>query len=319
MIYFYLIVCIACLFFNAFFAASEISLVSSNLLRLRHKQNKGDEKAKKAYKMISKPEKFLATNLIGTNIFIILSANLFTSFLIKIGVGKSNLWTTLVFAPLVIIFSELVPKNIGRFLREDFSIMAVDILRFFEKLFLPIVNAIESLSKFLIKVFAKEARYRSFFVTKEEIKSLIREIEKQGGIDKGEKEAIEEVFEFRSDKVKDYCVLTKKIAGFDYTDSYKKVLETVKNNRFTRYPVFKDKEIIGFINVYDLFYQGAINWQKLIRPLTVVGLNQKLHEVFTLLKSKRESIALVLKGNKAYGIISIQDIIREIITSIVKV
>lgn len=330
MVYLYLLGCLIFVILQGFFAASEISFISSPTIKLRHRQGKGDKKAKKVYNFILNPERFLVTALVGTNISVVLSTSLITFFLINLGVRASNLWITFMFTPLVVIFAELIPKNIGRFFKEDFSCEAVGLISFFEKLFLPVVKSIELVSKFLIKVFAKKARRRSFFVTKEEIKSLVKDIEKEGGIDKGEKEAIEEVFEFRSDKIKDVCVKAKKIIAFDYTDSYKAILMIVKKHRFTRYPVFsaasrrdpalggKNKEIIGYINIYDLFYEGGMNWQQFIRPIARVGFNQKLHQIFTRLKSKKESIALVLKGKKIYGIVTIQDIIREIVTSIIK-
>jgi len=318
MSYLYLLGCLIFVILQGFFVASEISFISSPTIKLRHRQNKGDRKAKKVYEFILSPERFLVTTLVGTNVSVVLSSSLITFFLINLGVKSSNLWITFIFAPLVVIFAELIPKNIGRFFKEDFSCKVVGLISFFEKLFLPLVKSIELASKFLVKVFVKKAKYRSFFVTKEEIKSLVKEIEKEGGIDKGEKEAIEEVFEFRSDRIKDVCVRTKRIVAFDYTDPYKTILATVKKHRFTRYPVFKNKDIVGYINIYDLFYQGAVRWQQSIRPIAKVGFNQKLHQIFTRLKSKKESIALVLKGEKIYGIITIQDIIHEIITSIIK-
>ncbi len=319
MIYLYLIGCLFFLILQAFFAASEISFISSRTLKLRHRQDKGDKVAKQVYELILQPEKFLATTLVGTNISIVLSTSLLTFFLIKLGIRGSNFWITFIFTPFVVIFAELIPKNIGRFFREDFSCKAVGLIKFFEKLFVLLVEGIERASKLLVKLFVKKAKLRSLFVTKEEIKSLVKEIERQGGIDRGEKEAIEEVFELRSDRIKDVCVGIKKIVAFDYADSYEIILETVKKKGFTRYPVFKNKEIIGYINIYDLFYEGGDNWQKLVRPITKIGSNQRIHEAFTRLKSKKESIALVLKGKKDYGIITIQDIVREVITSIIKI
>lgn len=318
MVYLYLLGCLIFVIVQGFFAASEISFMSSPTIKLRHRQDKGDEKAKRVYKFILNPERFLVIALIGTNVSVVLSSSLLTFFLINLGFENSHLWITFMFTPIVVIFAELIPKNIGRFFKEDFSCRAVGLISFFEKLFFPVVKSIEFISKLLVKTFAKKARQRSFFVTKEEIKSLVGEIEKQGGIDKGEKEAIEEVFEFRSDRIKDVCVKDKKIVAFDYTDSYKTILNTVKKFRFTRYPVFKNKDIVGYINIYDLFYSGGVSWQQFIRPIAKVGFNQKLYQIFTRLKSKKESIAVVLKGKKIYGIITIQDIIREIITSIIK-
>lgn len=319
MSYLYLLGCLFFVILHGFFAASEISFISSRMVRLRHRKDKGDKKAKKVYELILNPERFLATTLVGTNISVVLSSSFLTFFLIKLGISGSNLWITFVFTPFVVIFAELIPKDIGRFYREDFSCWVVDFIDFSEKLFLPIVKGIEAVSKLLVKIFVSKAKYRSPFVTKEEIKLLVKEIQKQGGIDRGEKEAIEEVFELRNDRIKDICVGIKKVVAFDYADTYPAILETIRETGFTRYPVYRNKEIAGYINIYDLFYEAGENWQVLIRPIAKVGFNQKPQEAFTRLQSKKESIALVLKGKKAYGIITIQDIIREIITSIIKI
>ncbi|MFH1772170.1 MAG: CNNM domain-containing protein [Candidatus Omnitrophota bacterium] len=307
------------LLLQGFFAASEISFISSVMLTLRHRQEKGDKRAKKVYSLMSKPEKFLATTLVGTNISVVLSSSLMTLFFISLGIGNSNIWVTVIFTPLVVVFAELIPKNIGKYFREDFSCRVVNIIDFFQRIFSPAVTGILGVSNFIVGLVVGHSRKRSPFVTKEEIKFLLKEIQKQGGIDRGEQEAIEEVFEFKSSKIKDVCVSLNKVAGFDYTDSFERIVEIARGSRFTRFVVFKNREVVGYVNIFDIFYNPGKNWHYLIRPIPKVGANQKLYEVFTRLKSDKESIALVLKGRRPSGIITLQDLIREVITSIVKI
>ncbi len=287
MLYLYLLGCVVFIGLQGFFAASEISFISSSVMRLRHRQSKGDERARRVYQLIMNPEKFLAITLIGTNISLILSSSLLTFFLISLGVKKSNIWITFVLTPVIVIFAELVPKNIGRLFKERFSGRGVGMFGVFEKLLLPLVEIIEVLSKKLVRLFVKKRKHRSPFVTKEEIRLLVKEIEKDGGIDKGEKEAIEEVFEFKSDRVKDVCLRMKEVVAVDYTDSYESILAIIRKHGFTRYPVFRNKTIVGYVNIYDIFYNYPENWQAFIRPITKVGINQKMQDVFTLLQAKK--------------------------------
>lgn len=319
MIYFYLLGCIGFMILQGFFAAAEISFISSRLLQLRFLHNRGDKKAGKVYRLILSPEKLLITTLTGTNLSVVMSSSLITLFLIDLGVKESNFWTTLFFTPLVVIFAELIPKNIGRSLKEDFSCKAVDLIILFEKFFTPIVKSVELVSKFLVKIFIGKVRHRSLFVTKEEIRSMIKEMEQQGGIDKGEKEAIEGVFELKINKIKELSVRLRSVVSIDYAETAAKIMEKVKQKELTRYPVFRNREITGYINIYDLFYNPQEDWRSFIRPIIRVEFDQKLYEVFTSLKAKRESIALVCKGQRPWGIITLQDIIRETITSIVKI
>lgn len=318
---FYLYIIISFIFFilSGFFSASEIAFISSSKISLRHKKQRKQKGAAKAYSYLLKPDRLLTTILIGVNISNVLSASILTFLLINLGVEKSNLWTTFLFTPLVVVFADLVPKNVGRFYREDFSCKTVGLIKFFEILFFPLIKLTIFINFLFKKIFLKKKSKTSFFVTKEEIKFLAEQIQKEGQIDLGEREAIEEVFEFRENKVKDFCVPRRRIVGFDYTDLNQDLLSKIKKYKFIRYPVYRNKEIIGYINSYDLFYNPNQNWRKLIRPITKIGVNQRLYEVFSILQKKKENIALVLKGNKVYGMVTLEDLTREILTSIVKI
>ena len=325
---FYLAGCFFFIILQSLFSGSEIAFISSSRLRLQHLIIRGDKKAKAAFELISNPEKFLATTLVGANISVVISASLATLFLIKLRLNNSNMWITFLFTPLVVIFAELVPKEIGRFYREKFSCAVSPLIKFFELVFYPVVLLTEGVSRYLVKLFIGKKRKRSPFVTREEIKSLLKGGESSGVLDRGQREAIEDIFDFKDTKVKDVLISLKRVIGLDYTDSRQDILEKARQYGFTRYPVFrakggsafgpKSKEIIGYVNIYDLFYKSADNWTNLIRSIMRVEESQKLYEVFTNSRIMRENIILVMRGKKALGIVTIEDIIREIITSIVK-
>ncbi|MEM7816797.1 MAG: CNNM domain-containing protein [Candidatus Aenigmatarchaeota archaeon] len=303
---------------QGFFSAFEISVVSSDILKLRYYTEKGDKKLGKVYEFFLKPERFLATTLIGINISLVISSSFFTFFLIHLGIKRSNLFTMFIFTPLIVIFGELVPKNIGIYFKEEFSGRFIDLFMFFEKIFSPLVRSIEITSKFLISNFIGKVKRRSIFVTKEEINYLLKEIEREGRINKGEKKAIEEILEFTRRSVNEVYVKKEKVVMLDYWQSYFEILEVIKKNIFTRYPVLKENEIVGYINIYDLFYNSNnLNWKEFIRPMIEIEINCKLYEAFIILKTKKENIALVKDKDKICGIITLQDLTKEIINSLV--
>jgi len=314
---FYLLGCIVFIFLQGFFAASEIAFVSSSTLKLRAKRDQ-NKNTHLAYKLLLKPERFLATALVGTNISEVISTTLATSFLITLGVANSNVWITFLFTPLIVIFAELIPKNIGRHYREELGVKIARLYRVFEIILFPLISSIEKLAVWLVSMIVGKVKRRSFFVRREEIIALIKDIEREGVLEKGEKEAIEDIFDFGETKLKDVCIPLKKVVGVDYTDSREGVVRTAKMIGFTRYPVFRNREIIGYLNIFDLFYEAHKEWQAHIRPITHVGLNQKLYEGFNLLKNKKENIAVVMKGKRILGIVTLEDLIREILSSIAK-
>ncbi len=302
-----------------FFAASEISFISSSRIKLRHRKERKEKGASYAYDYLLYPDKLLTIVLIGVNLSNILSASLLTYILISLGIRNSNLWATFLFTPLVVIFADLVPKNIGRSYKEDFSCKTAKAIRFFEILFYPLVQLILVINSLFKKLFLKKVKKGSFFVTKEEIRFLVQQIQKEGQIDLGERRAIEEVLEFKENKVKDFCLPKRKIIAFDYADARGDLLTKIKKYKFVRYPVYQNKKIIGYVNIYDLFYNPDKNWRKLVRPIIRIGTSQRSYEVFSALQKKKESVALVMKGNKVYGMVVLEDLTRQILTSIIKI
>ena len=112
-------------------------------------------------------------------------------------------------------------------------------IKFFEDLLSPIVSVIEHTSRLLIGILIGKKRKRLPFVTKEEIKSMIKEIQSQGVLDRGEKEAIEDVFDLRQTKIKDVLTPVRKIVGVDYSENHDAVLRKARRYRFTRFPAFR--------------------------------------------------------------------------------
>ena len=318
MIGFYLFGCFLFIFLQGFFSASEIAFISSDLLKLRHKAEKQDKRAKLAYELSSSPERFLATTLVGINLSVVISSSLVTHIFISKGVYVSNLWVTFLFTPIIVIFAELVPKNIGMYYKEELSCRVAKVLIFFEGIFYPLVRGIEKMSTLIIRKLLKRPPAIFPSLSREGIKALLKEGVKEGVLEKGEEEAIKEIFDFRATKVKDVYTPLAKIKGINYTASQEEIIKKGRKLKFTRYPVFKGREIVGYINIYDLFYNQYQDWHRCLRQIVRVGVNQKLYEVFTSLKTRRENIAVVMKGKKTVGIVTLEDIIREILRSITR-
>lgn len=310
----------SCLFFvvlGGFFAGSEIAFISSRILYLRRLQ-KRDRKARKAHEILSNPERFLATTLVGTNVCVVISSTLATYLLVFLGIKNSNLWVTFLFTPVVVIFAELVPKTAGRYYREEWSILTAEVFKFFETVFSPLIYFIERVSGTLVRIILGKKGKKPFVVTREDIKAMALEVEKAGLLERGEREAIEDIFGFGRKKVKDVCVPFNRVAAIDYTDPLNKLLDMARTRKFTRYPVFRNKEIVGYINIFDLFYSREKEWYRLVRPITHLGVSQKLYESFSILRGRKENIAVVVKGKKEIGIVTLEDLMKEILESIVK-
>ena len=106
-------------------------------------------------------------------------------------------------------------------------------------------------------------------------------------------------------------------------DSNKKeILKTVKENKYTRIPVYKDEpnNVIGIINVKSLLLQysktSQIDLKEIMYSPTFVTPEEKLDDVFRMMQKSRQAIAVVKKGHEVVGLLTLEDAIEEVLGNI---
>lgn len=311
---FYFLGLIVSLALAGFFSSLETAFVCTDYLKIKKLKRTRPKAYLYLNKFFLKPERFLSTTLVGTNLCIITCSCLATSLLADLEVASPPFWVSVILTPVVLVFGEMFPKNTGRVFQSRFIIYFLGLFRFLELILRGIVYVAGFVPSKIIDLFFKD---KKFTLNKDDIKILTETLHSQGKIERLEKEAIVDALGFSQTKIKDVYVPLKKVVAIDYSDTKGAVLDKAKKFGLTRYPVFKNGGIIGYLNIFDLFYKDASSWQDLIRALPRVGIDQRLDDVLSLLRYKKENMALVLKGRKAYGIVTNQDLIREIISALV--
>lgn len=298
-----------------FFSSLETAFVCTEYLKIKKLKKKKPKIYNYLIRFFSKPEHFLATTLVGTNLCIIMSACFTTMILVKLKIENPSLWVSILLTPIVLLFAEMFPKSIGRVYQSRFIIYFLKPFIFLEFILRPLVILVAFLPSKVISLFSRKKTYK---VSKDDIKILTEALHSEGKIERMEKEAIVDVLGFSQTKVKDIYAPLKKVVSIDYLDSLEDILEKAKMYGFTRYPVFKDKKVAGYINIFDLFYEKFTSWHDVIRVIPKVGINQRLDDVFSPLFTRKKNIALVLKGERPYGIITTQDLMKEVITTLAR-
>jgi len=298
-----------------FFSSLETAFVCTEYLKIKKLRRKRPKIYNYLIRFFSKPEHFLATTLVGTNICIIMSSCFTTIILVKLKIDNPSLWVSIVLTPIVLVFAEMFPKSIGRVYQSRFIIYFLKPFVFLEFILRPLVLLAAFLPSRVIGLFSGKKTYK---VSKDDIKILTEALHSEGKIERSEKEAIVDVLGFSQTRVKDIYVPVKKVISIDYIDGLEDILKKAKMYGFTRYPVFRDKEVVGYINIFDLFYEKFSSWHDVIRVIPKVGINQRLDDIFSPLFTRKKNIALVLKGERPYGIITTQDLMKEVITTLTR-
>lgn len=184
---------------NGLFSMSEIALVSARKARLEGQADRGDKKAKLALEMSSHPETFLSAVQIGITLISIVtgvySGEKFSKDLQPViervelfrpyAEGISTALIVVVVTFVSIIFGELIPKRIGLLRSEKIAKNAAGPMRFFARLFYPVVWLLNKTSNLFFRIF-NIRRMKEDAVTEEEIKTLITEGTEAGTIDEAE-------------------------------------------------------------------------------------------------------------------------------------
>lgn len=326
---------------NAFFASSEIAIISLNDNKIRKMAEEGDKKAKLIQSLTSEPSRFLATIQVGITLSGLLAsafaaesfADRLAHFLKSAGAPMSDpllkivslIVITILLSYFTLVFGELVPKRVAMQKPEPISMFAIKPLSFLLKFASPFVRFLTFSTNFFIRLFGGNPDANLETVTEEEIRMMMDLGEEKGVIEESEKEMIDNIFEFDDKVVSEIMTHRREIAALPIEASIDKILEMVVDEKYTRFPVYEENidDIIGTLHVKDLFNilkHGAdesFNLKQIIRQPYFVPASKKIHTLLKELQKSKNHIAVVIDeyGGTA-GIVTIEDLIEEIIGNI---
>lgn len=313
---------LATLFFvllDAFFSGSEMAVISVNRIKMEQLAQNKLRQAMLLKKMLASPDKLLSTTLVGTNLCVVISSVIFTTLIVST-VGGGYTWlTSVIMTPVILIFGEAIPKAVFRYYADKITFRIADILRFFELIFLPVVTLVSFISSVILFPFkAKEKVKKSLFVTREELKLLIKESRKDGEIKPHERAIIYRIFEFGSKKVKEIMVPIKDVVSIDAEDKPSVLKELSRKSGFSRILVYRGekKNIVGFANVFDALYEEGkfAKVSECLRPVLYISQESSIDKVFYSLQLKRMQVAVLLDdSNRQVGMVTFKDLLDEIV------
>ncbi len=216
---------------------------------------------------------------------------------------------------LIIIFSEIIPKIYGERYNEKISLIISGPLLFFTYALKPILY----LLNLIVRIFVKNSTNSN--VSEGEIKEMAVLGHKEGIINAYESDVISNVFKMNDTEAYDIMVPKSKVETIYCNDSFERIVDIVKRTGFTRFPVLKDEEVIGFINAKDLFkfYNKKEKFQieKILRPIIYAPESMKIFVLEEKLKKERSHLAIIVNEHGDFtGIVTLEDIIEELLGEI---
>jgi len=308
---------------SSFFSMSETALMSLSQIRLRHMVEEEVPGAELVEKITKDPNRLLGTILIGNNVVIIGATAMATVLATDIFGNRGVGIATGIITVLVLIFGEITPKSIAKQKSESIALRVASPIGFLVIIFKPLVYIITAISSMFIRILGGDPSREKSFITHEELKTMVGVSEQEGVLENDEKEMIFNVFEFADLQVKDVMVQRVDIISVDKEVSYDAVMDVIKNEQFSRIPVYNQTidNIIGVLNIKDLAtienLRADFNISKYIREPFYTFEFKKIVELLKEMKKTRNHIAIVLdEYGGTVGLVTIEDLVEEIVGEI---
>lgn len=327
---------------NAFFAASEIALISLNDNKIKVMADDGNKKAKILKRLLGEPSRFLATIQIGITLAGFLASAFasesFSDRLVDMikkwgipipdNVLKSTavIIITIVLSYFTLVLGELVPKRLAMKKAETISFLVVNPLNFLSMITSPFVKLLTISTNFFVRLFGVDPFADEEQVTEEEIRMMIDVGEEKGAIEETEKEMINNIFEFNNKTVSEIMTHRTDIAALPVDSTLSEVASFINRERYSRIPIYKESidNIIGVMHSkYLIQYLSenssdeGFNLKDIIRQPYFVPASKRTDELFQELKQSKNHMAVIIDeyGGTA-GIVTLEDLIEEIVGNI---
>ncbi|MBE6082513.1 MULTISPECIES: hemolysin family protein [Tissierellales] len=327
--------------FNAFFAASEIAVLSLNNNKIRIMAENGDKKAILINNFIKDPEKFLATIQIGITLANLLSsafaADTFADKL-AIAVERTGLpipsavlkpmaviVITIILSYFTLVIGELVPKKFALQKPEKISRFAVGPLTVLSFIAFPFVKFLSFSTNTFIKILGGDPNAAEDNITEEEIRMMVDEGEESGAIQEDEREVINNIFDFDDKFVSDVMTHRMDVLAVPIDSELDKIVDLITEEGFSRIPVYEESidDIVGVLHAKDLMklvkedIHKDFDVKDIMREPYFVPEFKNVSALFKELRQNKVHMAIVIdEYGGTSGIVTMEDLLEEIVGSI---
>ncbi len=329
----YLIIAIIfiCLILEALYSGGEIALISSDINKIRFFARRGSASAKHALNLMEKPEWFISTTIIGTNMAIVTSTTLATGlFLSFFGPVYGEQLSLLIIIPTLLVM--IIARSIFQHYAETMAMKLAFFIRISSVIFYPAAYVIAAVSKGTVKFSTGQKVSNPSYITKEGLRFILGAKTQGSDILKTEREMVSRVFDFSEITADEIMIPISAMTALPITTKITDAARLVASKKYLRIPVYSGQifNIVGILHYFDLLEALHKKKDELAMPaadktiesilqtkVLYVPETKKAKELLVDMQKKREHMAVVVdEYGGAVGIVTSEDIGEEIIGNI---
>jgi len=306
---------------SAFFSATETALMSLNRYRLRHQARAGNRAARVAERLLQRPDRLIGVILLGNTGTNIAAAAFVTIIALRVGGERAIFASTLALTVVVLIFAEVAPKTLAALNPPRYALPAAPIFFVLLKIVYPVVWVMNLVTNGLLRLLGVRAdQIASHSLSADELRTIVAEAGVM--VPRRHQRMLLSILDLDAIRVDDVMVPRQEVIGLDLDRDWEDNLAIIQESQHSRLPVYRGDidNIVGVTRVRDLLTElvrgeltQAILLERIREPHFVPEGTPLNKQLLNFQQQRRSSAFVVDEYGDVQGLITTQDILREIV------
>ena len=305
---------------SAFFSSAETGMMALNKYRLKHLIKQNNRSAKRADKLLKRPDRLLGVILIGNNFVNILAAALTTILCLEL-FGNSGVFIgSVILTIIILIFAEVTPKTFAAKNAESIALPASGILKVLQKVLYPLIWVVNFFSNSLLELLNVKDENKNEDITTEELKSVLENSGEM--IPKRYQDMLTSILDLDEILIDEIMTPRNEILGIDIEENFEILMEKIAINQKEIMPIYEQsldnlKGTIDTNGIKKFLISNKLsiqNFMDFADDVYVALENTPLsNQLFNFQKDNKTSAVVVDEYGDVKGLIDINDILEEIV------
>lgn len=306
---------------SAFFSGSETGLMTLNRYRLRHLAQAKHAGARRAQKLLERPDRLIGLILLGNNFVNVMASAITTVIALRLGGEPAIAIAAGILTLVILVFAEVTPKTLAALHPERVAFPAAFIYGPLLWLLYPLVWVVNGIANGLLRllhIYPEDGSGHA--LSQEELRTVV--LEAGAMIPKRHQDMLLNIIDLEKVTVEDIMVPRQEITGINLEDDWDEIVTQISNSQYTRLPVFRENidNVVGFIHlrkVLPRLMRGNLDRETLessIREPLFVPENTPLNRQLLNFQRERRRIGLVVdEYGDIQGLVTLEDILEEVV------
>ena len=303
------------------FSSSETALMTLNRYRLRHLSRHGNRGARRAERLLARPDRLIGIILLGNNFVNIAASSIATLIALRLGGQGALAAATGLLTLTILIFAEVAPKTLAALRPERVAFPAAFVLGPLLRILYPLVWLTNIVANTLLRMLGvNPAEGGETALSREELRTVVNETGAM--IPQRHQRMLLGILDLDQATVDDIMVPRNEVVGIDLSEDWSRITEQIANSEYTRLPVFEGgvdniRGILHVRRVLTAMLDGALTRERLlehVRDPYFVPEGTPLHQQMLNFQSERRRIGLIVdEYGEFHVLVTLEDILEEIV------